>query len=62
MQVVLLSDYEKTKSGKTIKAFRPKFFIQKNIVFSNTNKIANNLTRAFKRLKPFKFQLFSNYE
>ena len=52
----------KTKNGKTIKAFRPKFFIQKNTVFSNTNKIANNLTRAFKGLKPFKFQLFSNYE
>jgi len=52
----------KTKNGKSIKAFRPNFFIQKNIVFSNANKIANNLTRAFKRLKPFKFQLFSNYE
>jgi len=30
------------KNGKSIKAFRPKFFIQKNIAFSNTNKIVNN--------------------
>ena len=43
------------KSGKTIKAFRQKFSIQKNIAFFNTNKIVNKLTRAFKNFKPFKF-------
>ena len=43
------------KNGKTIKAFGPKFSIQKNIAFSNTNKIVNKLARAFKNFKPFKF-------
>ena len=43
------------KNGKNIKAFRPKFSIQKNIAFSNTNKIVNKLARAFKNFKPFKF-------
>ena len=43
------------KNGKTIKVYRPKFSIQKNIVFSNTNKIVNKLARAFKNFKPFKF-------
>ncbi len=43
------------KNGKTIKAFRPKFSVQKNIAFSNTNKIVNKLARAFKNFKPFKF-------
>ena len=38
------------KNGKTIKAFRPKFSIQKNIAFSNTNKIVNKLARAFNNL------------
>ena len=35
--------------------FRPKFSITKNITFSNHKKIANNLAKAFKRLKPLKF-------
>ena len=35
--------------------FRPKFSITKNITFSNHKKIANNLARAFERLKPLKF-------
>ena len=43
------------KNGKTIKAFSPKFSIQKNIAFSNTNKIVNKLAKAFKNFKPFKF-------
>jgi len=30
-------------------------FSDKNIRFSNQSKIANNLARAFKRLKPLKF-------
>ena len=43
------------KNGKTIKTFRPEFSIQKNIAFSNTNKIVNELARAFKNLSHFKF-------
>ena len=43
------------KNGKIIKAFRPKFSVQKNIAFSNTNKIVNKLARAFKNFMPFKF-------
>ena len=35
--------------------FRPKFSIVKNITFSNHLKTANNLSKAFKRLKPLKF-------
>ena len=35
--------------------FKPKFSITKNIRFSNANKIANNIAKHFKRLKPFKF-------
>ena len=46
---------EIVKNGKTIKAFGPKFSIQKNIAFPNTNKIVNKLARAFKNFKPFKF-------
>jgi len=43
------------KNGKTIKAFRPKFSIQKNIAFSNTNKIVNKLARALKILSHLNF-------
>ena len=35
--------------------FKPKFSITKNITFSSHQKIANNLAKAFKRLKPVKF-------
>ena len=35
--------------------FKPKFSITKNITFSIHQKIANNLAKAFKRLKPLKF-------
>lgn len=35
--------------------FKPKFSITKNINFSATNKIANNLSKAFKKIKPLKF-------
>ena len=35
--------------------FKPKFSITKNITFSSHNKIANNLAKAFKWLKPLKF-------
>ena len=35
--------------------FKPKFSITKNITFSNHKKVANNLAKAFKRLKTLKF-------
>lgn len=35
--------------------FRPKFSITKNITFASYGKIANNLAKAFKRLKSQKF-------
>ena len=43
------------QSRKTSRGYRPKFSVQKNIAFSNTNKIVNKLARAFKNFKPFKF-------
>lgn len=35
--------------------FKPKFSITKNITFASYGKIANNLAKAFKKLKPLKF-------
>ena len=35
--------------------FKPKFSITKNITFSSHKKIANNLAKAFERLKTLKF-------
>ena len=35
--------------------FKPKFSITKNITFASYGKIANNLAKAFKRLKASKF-------
>ena len=49
-----VSIYKEKFSDKEI-TFRPKFSITKNITFSSHNKIANNLAKAFKRLKPLKF-------
>jgi len=46
---------KKTKKWETIGAFRPKFFVQQNIAFSNANRIANKFARAFKNFKPLKF-------
>ena len=43
-----LSDHEEI-------TFKPKFSITKNITFASYGKIANNLAKAFKRLKPLKF-------
>ena len=43
------------RSGKIIRGFRPKFSVQKNITFSNVNRIANKFARAFKNFKPLKF-------
>ena len=35
--------------------FKPKFSITKNLTFSNHQKVANNLAKAFKRLQALKF-------
>ena len=35
--------------------FKPKFSITKNITFSSHKKVANNLAKAFERLKTLKF-------
>ena len=51
-----VSIYKEKFSDKEITfKFKPKFSITKNIRFSNANKIANNIAKHFKRLKPFKF-------
>jgi len=42
-------------SAKKLAPYKVRFSVQKNINFSNANKIANNLARAFKRFKPLKF-------
>ena len=38
---------KKVKSGKTIKAFRPKFSVQKKIPFSDPDKVAKKLSKSF---------------
>ena len=50
-----VSIYKEKFSNQEEITFKPKFFITKNITFSSYGKIANNLTKAFKRLKPLKF-------
>ena len=47
--------YKEKFSNQEEITFKPKFSITKNITFANYGKIANNLAKAFKRLKPFKF-------
>ena len=49
-----VSIYKEKFSDKEI-TFKPKFSVTKNITFANYGKIANNLAKAFKRLKPLKF-------
>ena len=49
-----VSIYKEKFSDKEI-TFKPKFSITKNITFSNHQKIANKLARAFKRFKTLKF-------
>ena len=49
-----VSIYKEKFSDKEI-TFTPKFSITKNITFSNYQKIANNLARAFKKFRPLKF-------
>ena len=43
-------------SIKELKPYKVKFSVQKNIKFSNIDKIANRFARAFKNLKVLKFQ------
>ena len=51
-----VSIYKEKFSDKEITfMFKPKFSISKKIRFSDANKIANNIAKHFKRLKPFKF-------
>ena len=50
-----LSIYKEKFSNQEEITFKPKFSITKNITFSSYGKIANNLAKAFKRLKPLKF-------
>ena len=49
-----VSIYKQKFSNEEI-TFTPKFTITKNIMFSGHQKIANNLAKAFTRLKPLKF-------
>jgi len=49
-----ISIYKEKFSNEEI-TFKPKFSITKNITFSNHKKVANNLAKAFKRLKTLKF-------
>ena len=49
-----MSIYKEKFSDKEM-TFKPKFSITKNITFSSQKKIANNLAKSFKRLKPLKF-------
>ena len=46
---------EKFSNSGIEMTFKPKFYVTKNITFSNQKKIANNLAKAFKTLIPLKF-------
>ena len=50
-----VSIYKEKFSPQEEITFKPKHSITKNITFTNHGKIANNLAKAFKRLKPLKF-------
>ena len=50
-----VSIYKEKFSNQEEITFKPKFIITKNITFTSYGKIANNLAKAFKRLKPLKF-------
>ena len=50
-----VSIYKEKFSNQDEITFKPKFSITKNITFASYGKIANNLAKAFKRLKPLKF-------
>ena len=42
-------------SIKELKRYKLKFSVQKNIKFSNANKVARKLAKAFKNIKVLKF-------
>ena len=44
--------YKEKFSNQEEIIFKPKFSVTKNITFASYGKIANNLAKAFKRLKP----------
>ena len=49
---------KKVKSGKIIRAFRPKFSAQKKMPFSDPNKVAKKLSKSFDEFnKSWKFWL-----
>ena len=50
-----VSIYKEKFSNQEEITFKPKFSITKNITFAIYEKIANNLAKAFKRIKPLKF-------
>ena len=50
-----VSIYKEKLSVQDEITFKPKFSITKNITFASYGKIANNLAKAFKRLKSLKF-------
>ena len=50
-----VSIYKEKFSDQGELTFKPKFSITENITFASYGKIANNLAKAFKRLKPLKF-------
>ena len=50
-----VSIYKEKLSDQDELTFKPKFSITKNITFASYGKIANNLAKAFRRLKPLKF-------
>ena len=50
-----LNIYKEKFSDQEKITFKPKFSITKNITFTSYGKIANNLSKAFKRFKPLKF-------
>ena len=50
-----MSIYREKFSKQEEITFKPKFSITKSLTFASHGKIANNLAKAFKRLKPLKF-------
>ena len=50
-----VSIYKEKLSVQDEITFKPKFSITKNITFASYGKIANNLAKPFKRVKPLKF-------
>ena len=50
-----VSIYKEKFSKQEEITFKSKYSITKNITFASYGKIANNLAKAFKRLKPLKF-------